>query len=259
MLRRTSLVLALQAFVAHSAFAGGGFNWLNSIAHGMHVSVHIVTFSMIALVICGVGLVYRSKVSGASNAIIPDKGTSFRNIIEAFGEFIYNLCKNIMGEKEAGKYFSTIAMIFLFIFMSNVIGLVPGFLPPTEDINTTLALGLFVFLFYNYQGIKEQGLVGHIKHFMGPVWYLAILIFPIELISHGVRPLSLALRLRGNMSGDHMVLSIFSDMVPYVVPIVFLILGLFVCFIQAFVFTLLSMVYISLATEHHDHDEAGAH
>ena len=94
---------------------------------------------------------------------------------------------------------------------------------------------------------------------MGPVWNLAPLIFVIEIISHCVRPLSLALRLRGNMYGDHLVLSIFSDLVPLGVPVIFLFIGLFVCFVQAFVFSLLSMVYISLATEHHDHDEAEAH
>jgi F-type H+-transporting ATPase subunit a len=114
-------------------------------------------------------------------------------------------------------------------------------------------------LYYNYQGIKEQGIVGHIKHFMGPVWYLAILIFPIELISHAVRPLSLGLRLKGNMEGDHLVLSIFSNLVPYIVPIPFYVIGLFVCFMQAFVFTLLTMVYISLATAHHDHEEHAHH
>jgi F-type H+-transporting ATPase subunit a len=150
-------------------------------------------------------------------------------------------------------------LLFTFVFINNVIGLLPGFLPPTDNFNTTLALGVFVFLYYNYQGIRAQGIVGHIKHFMGPVWYLAILIFPIELISHTVRPLSLGLRLKGNMEGDHLVLSIFSGLVPYIVPIPFYVIGLFVCFMQAFVFTLLTMVYISLATAHHDHDEAHAH
>jgi F-type H+-transporting ATPase subunit a len=139
------------------------------------------------------------------------------------------------------------------------LGLIPGFSPATDNFNTTLALGIFVFLYYNYQGIKEQGLWGHIKHFMGPVWYLAILIFPIELISHAVRPLSLGLRLQGNMKGDHLVLSIFSGLVPYLVPIPFYVIGLFVCFMQAFVFTLLTMVYISLSTATHDHGEHAHH
>ncbi|MBP9674564.1 MAG: F0F1 ATP synthase subunit A [Bacteriovoracaceae bacterium] len=242
------------------ALASGGYTFLGSLTHSLGLGNHVLTFIMVAGLILLGGFFYRSSVAKIpQQGLIPDKGVSFRNIVEAFGEFIYGLCKSTMGEKEAKKYFAVIGFLFIFIFLSNLIGLIPGFLPPTDNINTTLGLGLFVFLYYNYQGIREQGVVGHIKHFMGPVWYLAILIFPIELISHIVRPMSLALRLRGNMFGDHLVLSIFSDMIPYIVPIPFILLGLFVCFIQAFVFCLLTMVYISLATAHHDHDDAHAH
>jgi F-type H+-transporting ATPase subunit a len=236
-----------------------GYTFLSHVAHSLHLPEHVITFTIIATVLMLFGFLYRAKSGSVESAVIPDKGITFRNIVEAFGEFIYGLSKSTMGEKEAKKYFPVIFMIFIFVFLSNLTGLIPGFLPPTDNMNTTLALGVFVFIYYNYQGIREQGLWGHIKHFMGPVWYLAVLILPIELISHSVRPISLALRLRGNMFGDHLVLSIFSDLLPYIVPIVFLVLGLFVCFIQAFVFTLLTMVYISLATAHHDHDEAEGH
>ena len=252
MFKKLALLLTLAPI---SAFAASGFNWFGGIAHSLHVNVHIVTFAFVAIFICVLGLIYRAQLAGTKDIVIPDAGLSYRNLVEAFGESIYSLAVSVLGEEEAKKYYSTIIMIFLFIFFSNVIGLVPGFLPPTEDINTTLALGAFSFFYYNYQGIRAQGLWGHIKHFMGPVWYLAFLIFPIEIISHLVRPFSLALRLRGNMYGDHMVLSIFSELSPYLVPIPFYVLGLFVCFIQAFVFTLLTMVYIGLATEHHDHDD----
>ncbi len=248
----------LFGFYASNSMASG-YTFLSHFAHQWHVPEHVITFLIIAFVISLFGLIYRMKSKDINKSVIPDKGTTFRNIVEAFGEFVYGLCRSTMGEKEAHKYFPVICMIFVFIFLSNLTGLIPGFLPPTDNINTTLALGLFVFLYYNYQGIKAQGLIGHLKHFAGPVWYLAPLIFVIELISHAVRPISLALRLRGNMFGDHLVLSIFSGLLPYIVPIAFMILGLFVCFIQAFVFTLLTMVYISLATAHHDHDEAGAH
>jgi F-type H+-transporting ATPase subunit a len=249
------LVLALFSALKVSEVHAGGFTFLSTVATRYQLPEHLLTFAVVAIFLSVVGLIYRSKVAASNNVIVPDAGISFRNFIEAFGEFTYNLCKATMGEKEAHKYFPVICMLFIFIFISNLIGLVPGFLPPTDNLNTTLALGIFVFIYYNIMGIKEQGIVGHIKHFMGPVWYLAPLIFIIEIISHGVRPVSLALRLRGNMFGDHLVLSIFSGILPYLVPIVFLILGLFVCFIQAFVFTLLTMVYISLATAHHDHDE----
>lgn len=254
-----ALIAGLLLLGQTSAFASGGFTWLGGLSHSLHLPEHVITFLLVAFISLSLGFLYRLKVAKAPNAVIPDKGITFRNFFEAIGEFIYNLTKNIMGEEEAKRYFPMVVMIFSFIFLNNVIGLIPGFLPPTDNLNTTLALGVFVFIYYNIQGIRAQGLVGHIKHFMGPVWYLAILIFPLELISHTVRPISLGLRLKGNMEGDHLVLSIFSDLIPYLIPIPFYVIGLFVCFMQAFVFTLLTMVYISLATAHHDHDEHEAH
>lgn len=253
------LGLAFAALFPSVASASAGYTWLGGIAHQAHIAQHVLTFFIVAILFLLIGVIYRSKISNVKNIAIPDRGITFRNMVEALGQFVYNLARNIMGEEQAKKYYTVIVLLFSFIFINNVIGLIPGFLPPTDNFNTTLALGIFVFLYYNYEGIKEQGIVGHIKHFMGPVWYLAILIFPIELISHGVRPLSLGLRLKGNMEGDHLVLSIFSNLVPYIVPIPFYVIGLFVCFMQAFVFTLLTMVYISLATAHHDHGEEHAH
>ncbi|MFP5491792.1 MAG: F0F1 ATP synthase subunit A [Bacteriovoracia bacterium] len=255
----TRLALCLLALIPTHAFASG-YTFISQLADKFHYPhQHVLTFGLTTLLFLMIGVLYRSKSSNVKNIAIPDRGISFRNLVEALGQFVYNLARNIMGEEQAKKYYTVIVLLFSFIFINNVIGLIPGFLPPTDNFNTTLALGLFVFLYYNYQGIKEQGIVGHIKHFMGPVWYLAILIFPIELISHAVRPLSLGLRLKGNMEGDHLVLSIFSNLVPYIVPIPFYVIGLFVCFMQAFVFTLLTMVYISLATAHHDHEEHAHH
>lgn len=256
MMRITTLILFLLAPTLAKA---SGYTFLSHFEHAFHVKQHIITFALVGLLFVLTGIVYRAKVSGVKKPVIPDQGITFRNVFEALGQFIYNLCRNIMGEEEAKKYFTVIMLLFTFVFANNLIGLIPGFLPPTDNFNTTLALGIFVFLYYNYQGIRAQGLVGHIKHFMGPVWYLAVLIFPIEIISHTVRPLSLGLRLKGNMEGDHLVLSIFSGLIPYIVPIPFYVIGLFVCFMQAFVFTLLTMVYISLATAHHDHDGEHAH
>jgi F-type H+-transporting ATPase subunit a len=257
MMRLSALILSLC--LPTLAFASAGYTWISHLEHAFHIKQHIITFAFVGLLFVLAGVFYRAKVSAVKNPIIPDRGITFRNVFEALGQFIYNLARNIMGEEEAKKFYTVIMLLFTYVFANNLIGLLPGFLPPTDNFNTTLALGVFVFLYYNYQGIRAQGLVGHIKHFMGPVWYLAILIFPIELISHTVRPLSLGLRLKGNMEGDHLVLSIFSGLVPYIVPIPFYVIGLFVCFMQAFVFTLLTMVYISLATAHHDHDEEHAH
>jgi F-type H+-transporting ATPase subunit a len=242
----------------------GAFTWISAISGklGYHYPEHVMTFSLITIILVSVGLVYRAKLASAKNVIIPDSGTTTRNIIEAFGDFIMNQCKAVIGEKDGPKYFSTIAFFFIFIFLSNVIGLIPGFLPPTENLNTTFALGIFSFVYYNVQGCRAQGVVNYIKHFAGPLWYMAILIFPIEILSSLFRPMSLGLRLFGNMMGDHRVLSTFTELsepmwIP--IPVIFLALGLLVCFIQAYVFTMLSMVYISLAVSHQDHGDDHGH
>lgn len=249
------LLLLIPFLLSASAHAEGGFTWLGGVAHSLHFPAHSLTFIFVGLVLLTVGFLYRSKVSSVSNAVIPDSGITLRNFVELYGNFIYGQCKSIIGEKEGPKYFSFIATTFLMILVCNLIGLVPGFLPPTEYLSTTLALGAFVFIYYNFQGCKEQGTWNYLKHFAGPLWYLAFLIFPIEIISNFIRPLSLALRLRSNMMGDHIVLSQFSNLVPFGVPIVFMILGILVSLIQAYVFTVLTMVYIQMAVAHHDHDE----
>lgn len=246
----SSLLLPSMAFAS-------GATYFAPLAQQLALGEHVITLVFVAMVFLVMGGVYRLKTAGLSNPFGYDPRISFKNIFEGLGEFVYGLCVSTMGEKEARTYFPVILFTFTFVFFNNSIGLIPGFLPPTDNINTTVALGIFIFLYYNYQGIRVQGLWGHIKHFMGPVWYLAFLIFPIEIISHFFRPMSLGLRLRGNIYGDHMVIAQFSNLSEWLVPMPFLVVGLFVCFIQAFVFTLLSMVYISMATEHHDHDEGG--
>ena len=259
MLKLKSIIFITALFSSNYAFAAGGFTWLSSIAHAIHVEEHVVTFAFVGIIMMVMGLLYRSSVSSAGNALIPDSRISIRNILDAIGGNIYTQCKTIIGEKEGPKYFTFLCCIFMFILMNNLIGIIPGFLPPTENLNTTLALGVLAFVYFNVVGCKEAGTINYLKHFAGPLWYMAVLIFPIEIISTAVRPLSLALRLRGNMYGDHLILGIFSDLVPYLVPIIFLILGMLVSLIQAYVFTILTMVYVGLAVAHHDHDEEHAH
>ena len=233
----------------------GAFTWFSELAHRFHVQEYTISFAFIAILLSLFGLVYKVKTSSVEASIIPDKGVTFRNVFEFIGEFIFNLSRNVMPEKESKRYFKIFTLMFMFIFMSNFLGLLPGFLPPTENFNTTFALGVFVFIYYNFHGIRVQGLVGHLKHFAGPLWYMAPLIFVLELISHAMRPVTLGLRLKGNMVGDHAVLVIFSELVPYLVPIPFYVLGIFVCFMQAFVFTLLTMIYVGLSVETHDHGD----
>jgi len=253
------LLSTIILILSSSAQASSGYTWLHDIAHTYHVPDHVITFSGICFLLIIGGFLYRSKLSKVSDLVIPDRGITFRNFTEAYGNFIMGQCKAIIGEKEGPKYFGFIATVFLLILISNLIGLIPGFLPPTEKLSTTLALGAFSFLYYNIKGMKELGVVNYMKHFAGPLWYMAFLIFPIEILSNLIRPVSLALRLQGNMSGDHTVLAVFSDLAPLIVPIIFMVLGILVSFIQAYVFSVLSMVYISLATAHHDHEEQGVH
>ncbi|EQC50014.1 ATP synthase F0, A subunit [Bacteriovorax sp. BSW11_IV] len=265
-----SLIALITSLLSINVYAAGGFTWYSSLIHSLHLDhlvhfEHIGTLLLVSVITITVGLLYRLKISKVKNTIIPDSTISLRNIVELYGSFIYSQCNAVLGE-QAPKYFKFISTIFIIIFLSNVIGLIPGFLPPTEVVSTTLALGVLSFIYYNIKGCKELGTINYLKHFAGPLWYMAILIFPIEILSNFIRPISLALRLRGNMMGDHMVLGTFLNLeilgikVAYFgAALPFYFLGLLVCFIQAYVFTMLTMVYISLATAHHDHDEHHAH
>ena len=166
-------------FLSFEVKAGGGFTWMSSVSAATHIPGHVLTMGLVSFLLILTGLIYRSKVSNVENAVIPDKGITFRNMIELYGNFIYSQCKAVLGEKDAPKYFPFIATIFLLIWISNLLGLVPGFLPPTEYLSTTLALGCFSFIYYNMKGCKELGTINYLKHFAGPLWYMAILIFHI--------------------------------------------------------------------------------
>lgn len=249
----------LGLFLAQSAFASGGYNFFSNASHATHIPSHTLALVVGSVIMLAAGFVYRAQISSVKNYIVPDKGVSLRNIIEALAQAMYGTAKTVMGEESARKYFPYVIFCFLFILINNLIGIFPGSMSSTQNLNTTLALGIFTFLYFNYQGIRAVGLVNYLKHFAGPMPALALLIFPIEIISVSVRPLSLALRLRGNMDGDHLILGIFSELVPYIVPIPFYAMGIFVGFLQAFVFTLLTMIYIGMATAHHDHGEHEHH
>ena len=174
---------------------------------------------------------------------------------------VRNLIVDVIGPHGV-KYFPVVATFGVLILISNLMGFVPGLLAPTSSTSVTFALGISSFVYYNYIGIKENGLLGHLKHFMGPVLAIAPLLFIIELISNLVRPMSLGIRLFGNMFADEKVIeSIASLKPPYTywgVPVLLMPLGLFVAFIQTFIFIFLSMVYIS-EVSHPPHDEHAEH
>ncbi len=170
-----------------------------------------------------------------------------QNVMELIISGLDGMVTDIMGEK--GKpYFPLIATLGLFIFLSNLLGLIPGFMPPTANLNTTAACAVIVFVVTHFVGLKEHG-VGYIKHFMGPVLWLSPLIFPIEVVGHLSRPISLSMRLFGNMIGHELVVLILLFLVPFALPVLMSLMGLLVAFIQAFVFALLSMIYLAGALE----------
>jgi len=239
-----------------SAYASG-YTFFSELAHNIHVPEHSIGLTFVGLLILLAGLVYRTRVRQLSGTevLIPAGDMSVRSFVEFFGEAIFKLVESIVGVKKAGRYFPLAFAVFVLVLVSNLLGLVPGFLPPTNNLNTTLALGLLVFLYYNIEGIRAVGVKKHFAHLLGPVWWLAPLMLVIEIVSHFVRPISLALRLRSNMEGDHMVVATFTDMTYVVVPVIFMFLGTMVCIIQAFVFTILSLVYVNLAIASHDHDD----
>ncbi len=232
-----------------------GFTWLSQIPGLEHAPHHVVAAVIIAavlVVMTGIARIQLAKsMATVSGGLIPEGRMSIRNFFEILAESLYKLTQGVIGEHEAATYFPIVGTLFVFILSCNLLGLIPGFLPPTDNLNTTFALGTFVFLYYNYAGFRANG-IGYIKHFFGPVAALAPLLFLIEVVSHIFRPIALALRLRGNIMGDHIVLGIFSDLVPYLLPVVFYGLGVFVAFVQAFVFCLMTMVYISMSIAH-DH------
>jgi F-type H+-transporting ATPase subunit a len=199
---------------------------------------------------------------GGEQAIVPEPRLSLRNLFEILGDALWNFVKNIMGEKKARRYLPLIGTLACFIFFSNALALIPGMIPPTTTLKTNVALALTVFVITHIEGVRAQGLGRYLKHFAGPIWWLAPLIFIIEIIGHIARPLSLSLRLLGNMMSDHKVVSVFFGLVPLLLPVPFLLLGTMVVVIQTLVFCLLSMVYINMAVdvhEHDDHHDAAAH
>ncbi len=227
---------------------GHGFLWLSVLPFYRDEYAHIYGAITVTLILTIASLITFRTLAGNSQKTLPEGKFSPRDVYELIIENILSFMEDIMGPK-AKRYIPLIGTLFLFILVSNLIGLVPGFASPTTNLNTNAACAVIVFAATHYFGIKEHGL-SYLKHFMGPIWWLAALMVPLELVGHLVRPVSLSLRLFGNMNGDHMVLGIFSDLVPLVIPIVFMVLGMFVSFIQALVFTLLSILYISGAVEH---------
>jgi F-type H+-transporting ATPase subunit a len=249
----------LDWLVGHSALERNMHNFGNSLMRhpvGWHAAEPLAMSFFVMLLIAFLAWRGRAQIVDYDKSVLPDAKLSLRTFLEVFVGYFYDLMKGMMGAKRAKRYFPIIGTCALFIFFSNVLGLVPGFNPPTSTLSITLGCSAVVFVAFNYYGLKENGL-NYVKHFAGPVWWLAPLIFPLEIFSTCLRPVTLAVRLMINMAVDHLLLAVFMGLVPLFVPIPIMLLGTLVALIQTLVFCLLSSIYIALATDN-DHGEAHA-
>lgn len=248
-----------------------GFTWFSLIPAidrdqlleplGIHHHTYVYAHTWLA---CGVLILFallarrgleRAKARQGIERYFADESMTIRNVAELVMNGIRGFMSDVLTPRDVRAFFPLIGALFCYILTCNLMGLVPGLLPPTEYINTNFGLAVVVFLTFNYVGLSRDA-VGYVKHLWGPVLPLGILLFPIEVLGLIIRPYSLTLRLTGNMFGDHTVLTIMSGLAPLIVPSLLMILAILVSTIQAFIFSLLTTIYIGLSLPHHDHDEA---
>lgn len=216
-------------------FLGIGLDPHGHIFHNWIFISHVVLVSIIIVLI--------ARRATASMQLVP-RGT--QNILEAYLGGVINMGKDVMGTEELSKkYLPLVATIGLFVLMNNVIGIIPGFEAPTSSLNLTLALALIVFVYYNFEGIRENGVIKYFGHFMGPVAVLAPLMFPIEIVSHLSRIISLSFRLFGNIKGDDLFLAVVLALAPWIAPLPAYALLVFSALLQTFIFMILTYVYLA--------------
>ena len=210
--------------------------------HEFLIGAHIVLVGIIVLVL--------AKLATKSMQLVP---SGVQNLMEAYLEGVISMGKDVIGVELARKYLPLIATIGLLVLIGNLIGIIPGFESPTSNVNMTLVLALVVFIYYNYEGIRVNGFIKYFGHFMGPMKILAPLMFPIEIVSHLSRIVSLSFRLFGNIKGDDMFLMVILMLAPWVAPMVPFGLLTFMAFLQAFIFMILTYVYLASAVQISDH------
>jgi F-type H+-transporting ATPase subunit a len=241
-----------------------GFVWWSLLGPKWAETPHyLIMGPVVALAITGLCLMVKISLSKGDPVIpkdIAEMGffdwirSGFEMIIESFVDLVDGLMPH---HHEGRKYLWLIVPIFIYVLVGNLFGMIPGFLPPTNSLNTNFAIALCVFVAYNVYGVVATG-PGYLKHFWAPsgMGAAAVIVGPlllvIELVGHVFRPVTLSLRLFANMTGDHQAFSIFSGLVPIFVPALFMMMGLIVCLVQAYVFALLTAIYVALATAH-DH------
>ncbi|MDD3770034.1 F0F1 ATP synthase subunit A [Sulfuricurvum sp. IAE1] len=209
--------------------------------HSFIFLTHMLLTAAIVLVI--------AKMATSNLRLVP---SGAQNVMEAYLSGVLAMGADVMGKAEARRYLPLVATIGLFVGIANIIGVIPGFEAPSAFLDFTLALALVVFVYYNFEGIRRNGLISYFKHFMGPVWWLAWLMFPIEIVSHISRIISLSFRLFGNVKGDDMFLMVILMLAPWLLPMIPFALLTFMAFLQAFIFMMLTYVYLGGAVLLHD-------
>lgn len=209
---------------------------------------HFIPDYIVMSIVVSSFLVLFLGLAARKRRLVPSK---LQSILELIVEAFESLLVDIIG-KEGRKYLPMIATIGLFILFCNLLGLVPGFMAPTSKLNVTVGCALVVFVYYHWQGIKSQGLFRYLKHFAGPIPFLAPLMLPIEIISHFSRPVSLSIRLFGNIFAEELLILIMASIIPFFLPLPFMAVAIFTSIIQAFVFVLLSCIYIAGAVAHEE-------
>jgi F-type H+-transporting ATPase subunit a len=244
---------------AAEASVFGRRHWEWMMFSDTHYSLIHVASAVIAVVfLIFAALRWRQTTQSKTEGVVPPREWRLPAMINGFVNATYNMSADVMGEDNARKCLPFIGTLALFIFVCNIQGLVPGLLPATDTLKTNLALSVMVFALYNVVGLYVNGW-HYLAHFLGPSFklgplpkfpWLFPLMLPIELASHIARPVSLSLRLMGNMLADHKVVGAILVLVPLLVPVPFLLLGVLVSIVQTVVFTLLTVIYLSLALEH---------
>lgn len=248
---KQGLCLTFLMSITSVAFAaGGGFTWSHALLGWLEMPLAtsgVDPLPILDMILVAVLLIAFAYVAGMPfrkvEMVEPSGKSSFSHFVESLvggiDGFLSGIIKHGVGARAIMPLLGTYA---LFIGAMNLAGLVPGFNPPTDQFNVTIVFGLLIFIMTHVLGLKTHG-IAYLKQFMGPYLPLAWLMIPIELISHVVRPLSLAIRLFGNMTGDHKVVLVFTSIFAVLLPVPFMGLGVLVSVLQAFVFVLLSAIY----------------
>lgn len=181
-----------------------------------------------------------------------DRPGKTQHVFEVIYTFLHGETKDNIGH-EGPRFLPFLGTLFIFILFSNLIGIIPGFESPTMNPSVPAGCAALVFVYYNFMGFKQQGIGKYLAHFAGPIWWMAPLMIPIEVVSHLARPLSLTIRLTVNMLAGDKVTLVFLGLTYLVAPAIFMGLHVFVSFLQAYVFALLTMIYLSETVPHEQH------